>query len=340
MTIQPGMQRLRWMDALRGAVILLVIVYHSYGRSLYAEGPPAFVVLLDRFVEPLRMPTMVFLSGMLVERSLRKGTRAYVAGKVRNILHPYLVWSVIMIVIIVWVQVDAPLEPGLLLAVLARPIWHLWFLWFLMAYFGVALVTRRLPALAVAAAFWTMGAGLTWLTGHDKELAYLGAFFMVGVYAGRSPDRFWSVAGSRGVTVALAVVLPVIAVLAAAGVSLRYRAETLPVVLVAVVGTCAWASRSRWLAQQPFLGYLGRESLVFYLSHLPVLLILDAYIFDYLSPAASMAVGVAASLVAGTVLAWASRRSFAAALLFRWPAPRTANPSVRAVVAREQPHLR
>ena len=65
--------RLGWMDFARGLCILLVILMHATG-TVEAAGlePPAGLTLFNQALEPFRMPLLMFLSGMLLSKSLDK----------------------------------------------------------------------------------------------------------------------------------------------------------------------------------------------------------------------------------------------------------------------------
>lgn len=309
-----------WMDALRGASILVVILYHA--SVVGGAGAVPVLDVVNNVVAPLRMPTMVFLSGMLVERSLRKGPRAYVAGKLRNVLHPYLVWSLIMLFGVVVLLRDQPFRPGMLTWIAVAPMDHLWFLWFLLFYYALALLIARVPPLWVAAACFAVSLGLSWLTGENKELTYLAAFFFVGVAAGRSARSWQAVVSSRGLRAAMVVGVPILVVLAAsAGEEIRYRAEMLPLVLLGVVAVSEWSRRSRRFAHQPFLRFVGRESLVFYLVHLPLIFVLDAVLLWDVPPLVEVPVLAVTALALSAGIALAARRSRALGFLFRIPAP-------------------
>lgn len=97
-----------WVDWLRGASVLMVIVLHAYGfafdaypelRSGATEQASALMLSiehLNRSLAPLRMQLMFLLSGLFVARGLDKGIAPYLGGKLRHVLYPYLLWSVLI----------------------------------------------------------------------------------------------------------------------------------------------------------------------------------------------------------------------------------------------------
>ena len=69
--------RYAWMDSLRGAAIILVIHFHvTENISKYSDAPQILVDLTN-LIAPLRMPILVFLSGLLVSKSILKGQKKY-----------------------------------------------------------------------------------------------------------------------------------------------------------------------------------------------------------------------------------------------------------------------
>ncbi|WP_108718073.1 acyltransferase family protein [Miniimonas sp. S16] len=118
------------MDLLRGASIFLVTFNHAILFSVEFGGAPLVAQVANQALAPVRMPLMVFMSGLLVGPSLAKGWRPYVSGKARRVLYPYVVWSVIVFLMR---SIGDPSgmvarAPEFLLAVAIEPVSHLWFL--------------------------------------------------------------------------------------------------------------------------------------------------------------------------------------------------------------------
>ncbi len=92
-TDAPRKARLQWMDMLRGSAIVLVMLWHSSAVPvLYGARMPEAVRAVNMFFLPFRMPTLMFLSGLLLPASLRKPLPVYYAGKFAAIGWPYLVF--------------------------------------------------------------------------------------------------------------------------------------------------------------------------------------------------------------------------------------------------------
>ena len=75
-TQRPGL-RMTWMDLVRGGAIVLVVFWHAASvpdQLLDGAEPGYYVRKLNAALGPFRIPTLLVLSGLLVERSLAKGT--------------------------------------------------------------------------------------------------------------------------------------------------------------------------------------------------------------------------------------------------------------------------
>ena len=78
--------RIQWMDVLRGIAVLLVVVLHGADIPYLNGNGVEEWAQVNRYLEPFRMPLLMFLSGILLPRSLAKPLRLYAWGRVRR--HP------------------------------------------------------------------------------------------------------------------------------------------------------------------------------------------------------------------------------------------------------------
>jgi uncharacterized membrane protein YcfT len=220
-------QRMEWMDTLRGAAVVAVVVLHVQLTTSAISGDPLLpLARLDEQLAAVRMPLLMLLSGALLPRSLAKGLRSHVEGKVRAILWPYAVW---MLVDLTHVFADA--------AVVGRPVpWEMagdalhdppGYLWFLAWLFAFHVLAAAVPerARAVVAFGGLALAHVVVGAGPDLErFLWLFPYFVLGDVLARSLP---------------AVVPP---------------------------GTGAAANR----LGIPALAAVGRSSIVYYVSHMPV----------------------------------------------------------------------
>ncbi|WP_258077214.1 acyltransferase family protein, partial [Xanthomonas arboricola] len=150
-----------WVDWLRGASVLMVIVLHAYGfafdaypelRGGAAEESSALMLSIERLnrsLAPLRMQLMFLLSGLFVARGLDKGIAPYLGGKLRHVLYPYLLWSVLIFALREAGSVLAKAEPIAWLDLGKIAVGNValtWFLFYLFVFLVLMPLLRRLPA--------------------------------------------------------------------------------------------------------------------------------------------------------------------------------------------------
>lgn len=185
------MPRLLWMDRLRGAAILAVLVLHAELVALDVTGGslPA-VHALNTVLGPVRMPLLVALSGVLLAPALTRSPRRYVVGKLRALAWPYLVWSAIDIAHLQWrlAREGGSLDRWWVLRVLHDPPTYLWFLAYLLVYYLAALVlpARARTALAPALLALATVLHLAATDGSPPRFVWLGGWFLVGDVVGRA----------------------------------------------------------------------------------------------------------------------------------------------------------
>lgn len=184
----PGQVRRRgWMDVLRGVAVSLVVLAHAGLLTEFYSGFtfPGLQSAVS-VINPLRMPLLFLLSGLLVPRSLAKGTWNYLRGKLTKVLYPYVLWTIVLIVI--GMVTAAQIAPPNLLFALLQPETTLWFLGYLFCYYLIALLCRWVHPLVIATAALALGAILVdgqWERFWDRAVP-----FFIGVAIGRSIDGF------------------------------------------------------------------------------------------------------------------------------------------------------
>lgn len=256
--------RQAWMDASRGVAVLLVIIGHAvFARA--DESPEALLWLVD-FFRPFRIPTLLLLSGLLVHRGLQKSTRQYLDGKWRSVLWPFIGWN-----IFIWVLMSDP--PPLWSPIVWLQPGHLWFLLYLCGYYLIALALRgRHPVvpLLLLAVCWALTYGEV---AHSEFFRY-GMYFFTGAWIGtalRGKLRPPSGAPTLLACGAIAVTFGVLHT--QQWVDYRNPLAMLPVLagIATIVGLCALVSQR---FEMRFLTWLGRNSLIFYVTHFPVVAIM------------------------------------------------------------------
>ncbi len=266
----PG-ARLHWMDAVRGTAILLLLIWHASAvPEMYDITMPDWVRALNAFVLPYRMPTLMLLSGMLLSRSLRKPLPQYYAGKFAMIMWPYVVWVII--------------AKFTFLEVVGLPWYHwrawystsyLWFLFFIGVYYLIAPMLRRLPPWVPIGAAAVIALVLPYES-TEQRMAYFAIFFFTGDWLARTPGLLDRLTTRRaGLIFAAPVVL--YGVLAVIFTDLvQYRAWGAPIsVAGGLLLMSLFAAAPRGGRSRRALEFLGGSSIIFYVSHFPVMAFLS-----------------------------------------------------------------
>lgn len=261
----PSVARHTWMDLFRGLAVMLVAAGHSADHTTARSIRLTLEVLGD-----YRIPALLLLSGILLPRSLAKPPRAFCEGKARRIAWPFLVWSVVMLPIFGLHHVIDP--RWWLLGELS----HVWYLNALLMYYLLALLTRRIPPIWIAAALTVAAIPLA-LLHHPSDApgmvwnrAYYGVFFFLGATIQPWLERiirlpWWTAA------LAAAVSVPWIVHTVSVGHALNsggIAAIMSAVGLLLVVWVAPRIPRGRVVRA---LEWLGRSSIVIYLVHFPAM---------------------------------------------------------------------
>lgn len=277
--------RFAWMDTLRGAAIIFVLLWHAPAvPALMGIEMPGWLETVNDALIPFRMPMLMFLSGLLLLRSLDKPLGEYYIKKLQLIAWPYLLWAAVH---------NLTYES-------VAPLWHprawiatgyLWFLFYILCFYLVAPLVRRLPPMIVPIACFAASIILV----DDRllhRMLYFAGFFFAGHLAARYERQFRAVVDSTWVAIVGGVVAVILAVISATG-DVQYRAEFALFSLAGILALIHVARRvgdARWTRP---LQFVGRDSIVYYTTHFPLM---------HLALVGLVAVGVSSSLVIAPVM--------------------------------------
>ncbi len=132
MTKSIQYNRYLWVDCAKGIGISLVVIQHICGgitRSNIGSFGSIFSVF-NNIVYTFHMELFFFLSGLFVLKSIEKrGSYAFVLSKISTILYPYLLWSIIyMLIYFMFPNSSNNTNNISIFSIWCQPIFHFWFL--------------------------------------------------------------------------------------------------------------------------------------------------------------------------------------------------------------------
>lgn len=253
-----------WMDMLRGLAIFLVICWHAAAiLALLDQTVPAWLLNANDFFAPFRIPMLMFLSGMLLNRALRKPLGTYYEGKLRNIAWPWFVWTLVHFVVMG--TYSSVLKPGLWL------LSYLWFLVYLLVFYSVAPLLRRVPTWLLVMAPWAI-AFFVMSGANMRRFFFLAGFFFLGKWASEHAALLQRIIDSRKTLIILPIVFGYGAVFAAYG-PWRYYPPHIPFSVAGILLALALASRVTWQTWTRTWSFVGRNSIIYYATHFPVIVL-------------------------------------------------------------------
>jgi uncharacterized membrane protein YcfT len=288
---RPTAGRVEWVDALKGAAIVLVVLTHTLPMldSLELGSTPWHRI--DSLLQTVRMPLFFTAAGLFAAKWLTASWTDLIGRKLRFYAYLYLLWSVIYFA----VTVALPIPRGVFgiideweeLAIApVVPLTALWFLYALAGYVVVLRATRAChPAIVLGAAsvFFTLVTDV--LEAHYPELVTArtllwtrivkyALFFLLGA---RLRTQLVSIADRtrlRHLLVGVPALLVLAPPLGAEDVpGTELVASVVALYCSTTVAVAAAGSRVGRLTAS-----LGRTTLPVFLLHVPVLLVAFAVI--------------------------------------------------------------
>ncbi|MCA5544511.1 acyltransferase family protein [Klebsiella aerogenes] len=206
MSTQERNGTILWVNTLKGACILLVVLHHSIITTLapsiefLSSGiiPAKLWVFFNQSVSPLRMPAFFFVSGMLASSAIiKKRWPDVFTKKVSNLLYLYILWGVVQWLFIKKI-ITEPLGVQLsdsansayansfidFFGLISSASTSLWYLYALGGYFLVTKLLNKIKYVTIFVAFilnYTAALGVFEHWGV-ASIAQNIIFFVIGVY--------------------------------------------------------------------------------------------------------------------------------------------------------------
>lgn len=270
--------RENWIDAAKGAAILLVVIGHAW-RGVNGRGliPADLFAAVDTRIYAFHMPVFFAASGLFFARSLaRMPVKAFVSSRLSRMFWPMVLWTYLFLAFKVAAggRANTPVSVEDMLVWPIPGYLHLWFLWALFLLHMAFLLTRPLltstgryptlvllflTCLAVGASLLHLPREVTYWVGNAFRFA---PFFVLGLWLGQSTLLSNTKAPVQiPAMVAFAVILvlwppadPVTSLMSSLALTLAY--------LLVFSGCAKWfQTHGKWLIT------LGSASMAIYLAH-------------------------------------------------------------------------
>ncbi|WP_044493249.1 acyltransferase family protein [Nesterenkonia massiliensis] len=266
--------RMGWMDMLRGVAVLLVVVMHAADIPMTNGKGVDEWSRLHLYLEPFRMPMLMFLSGLLLPRALGKTLPQYAWGKFAAIVWPALVWMLLFGFLIYH---GGPTDP-----VYWRTGDYLWFLLALCACYGMAMLLKPVASRPVVMSLLCTGLFVAMiLLRYHSEISqslinrtlYYGAFFFLGAACAKLVVKW--VNAPVSIVVGLGTVAVVLANLGLDDRSFRLGTPFSAATAILGIAVLLWvAPRVPRGNFTQILEWAGRNSIVIYVTHFPLVILI------------------------------------------------------------------
>lgn len=304
--------RLGWLDTARGMAVTLVVLYHAVLSAESVSGIGGAWLPFISFFQPLRLPLLFFVSGILSASAIDRSWRWLARNRVGTLLWCYGLWTALTFLVFWFVPYTRPEAPGRgmlpMMESLVLPHTGLWYLLSLAVMVVAAKALRRVPAwlvlpasgvLSAALVADAFGAGLWWSWANTLSYAF---FFFLGLEF-RGPAIRLVEAHSRPRPTALAAAGYVVAV----GLAAYFGLQGLPGVrlvisvlaIAAALLVAAQISGKSWAA---WLTRIGAMTLPIYVSHEIVIGVLAAAIQPFGASISGVGFGLPVAFAAVAVV--------------------------------------
>lgn len=271
------MNRITWIDNLRGFGVLAVIFLHcSIAVNNNMGHFSELSIFVNSVMAPVRLGLMFFVSGMFVDAGIKMGVKTFVFNKVKSILYPFAVWVFIYAGLKIFLSSIANHPQSVSNVILYNLTGGgdiTWFLHSLFIFFVVIAFLRKLPFYIVFLSCMTISLLLppipvdsvfsSFDNYHINKSLYLFVFFFLGDLMVRE-----KVDVENLVRNSLFITLSFISFLTLSCLNIfmvnKFPVQVLSPLALLSIPVFIWFS---FKIKSKLVYYVGVNSIVFYLTH-------------------------------------------------------------------------
>ncbi|EPY8419806.1 acyltransferase family protein [Klebsiella pneumoniae] len=284
MSTQESKGTILWVNTLKGACILLVVLHHSIITTLapsiefLSSGiiPAKIWVFFNQSVSPLRMPAFFFVSGMLASSAIiNKKWPDVFTKKVSNLLYLYILWCVVQWLFIKKL-ITEPLGRQLsdvsnsayansfidFFGLISNASTSLWYLYALGGYFLVTKLLNKIRYVTIAAAIILNYLAALRFFEHWGviSIAQNMIFFVIGVYLSELVIKFSSISKKN--------IIPFIVIFSLAILNLKLGfGKNIFLCVIAITISIAICQYLNEKFDMAWLNWVGKNTLQIYVIH-------------------------------------------------------------------------
>lgn len=126
-------KRVEWVDYAKGIAIFMVVLLHQFERVINGDylTDPGIIALHESWeFYSFNMAIFFMISGLFIVRSLRRTLNEFTLDKVRTLVYPYIVWSILSVTAVLIIPGTESFGYSLSTywQLIYEPVMQLWFL--------------------------------------------------------------------------------------------------------------------------------------------------------------------------------------------------------------------
>ena len=276
--VKSSRNRVLWIDNMRGFSVIFVMLLHVSIISGTDENSNFYIInYINSSLKPFRLGLMFFVSGLFVTSGLNKGIHIFIHRKIKSILYPFIIWSVIYSLAFI-ISANKLKDPS---AYVHYAVSHLsgggdttWFLQSLFLFFMAIIFLKKVPYYLVIPTCWLIYIFLppisslslfsTFDNYHINKNFYLFPFFYLGYLLSDSSNKNIEIITHKYAIIISMFSYFFIAILYTRGYHI------FNILSISAIPFFVYLAKSKIFV---IFNYIGSRSISFYLPHYLVLIL-------------------------------------------------------------------